>query len=103
MLALALLLAFLFAEVGIRFAGSYTVDGTFFVGSQGRALSYEKFLDEIAASCTVVDPTDAMLADVGTGSLDELFESRGHYSPRANEIIGSVLARSLLQQRILGR
>ncbi len=63
----------------------------------GRQLKYQDLLEELQAHFDLIDPAPELMQKADTSSLDDLISNRSsHYSAAGNQIVGEVVANTLL-------
>jgi hypothetical protein len=64
---------------------------------KGKSLSYQELLDELMSNYDLIDPAPALVQEAEMASIESLFEPESsHYSARANRVVGTTIAKTLL-------
>lgn len=69
--------------------------------SEGSGLIYSELMEELLRKHSVLDPADELVKELKASSLKSLFMPNGHPSDKANQIIASVIAESLVGQELV--
>ena len=65
--------------------------------ANGKSLKYQDLLDEIMGNHDLIDPAPALIHEGEMASIESLFEPESsHYSARANRVVGTTIAKTLL-------
>ncbi|MGV7227618.1 MAG: SGNH/GDSL hydrolase family protein [Nitrospirales bacterium] len=65
--------------------------------AKGKSLKYQDLLDEITGNYDLIDPAPALVHEAEMASIESLFEPESsHYSARANRVVGTTIAKTLL-------